>query len=191
VLSLHHIRGLGGAHAQAESTGRAQILAMTRRWSARVWPRGSAAERVGLTQVPVMGRRAERVPVPAYRRMDALPACRMSRGHSTLLKRCSPLGAAEAPPRLRSPTGTRQTRQCLRYCFQTGVRRYEYHANPALGATSPRDVVLVGTIRPRRLRPANFHCSGLRRSGTKAARAKPAVSPRPESQGALILALIG
>ncbi len=29
------------------------------------------------------------------------------------------------------------------------------------------------------------------KAGTKAARAKPAVSPRPESQGALILALIG
>src|SRR6202162_1972441 len=31
VLSLHHIHCLGGAHEQAESTGRAQILAMTRR----------------------------------------------------------------------------------------------------------------------------------------------------------------
>jgi hypothetical protein len=31
VLSLHHIHCLGGAHAQAESTGRAQILAMKRR----------------------------------------------------------------------------------------------------------------------------------------------------------------
>ena len=43
---------------------------------------------------------AERVLVPAYRRMDTLPACRISRGHfyfSTLLKRCSPLGAAEGP----------------------------------------------------------------------------------------------
>jgi hypothetical protein len=59
-------------------------------------------------------------------------------------RRWAPL---RAPPRLRSPTGTRQTRQCLRYSFQTGVRRYEYHANPALGATSPRDVVLVGTMR--------------------------------------------
>jgi hypothetical protein len=32
VLSLHHIHCSGGAHQQAESTGRAQILAMTRRW---------------------------------------------------------------------------------------------------------------------------------------------------------------
>jgi hypothetical protein len=31
VLSLHHIHCSGGAHEQAESTGRAQILAMTRR----------------------------------------------------------------------------------------------------------------------------------------------------------------
>jgi len=101
VLSLHHIHCLGGAHAQAETTGRAQILAMTRRWSARVWPRGSAAKKLGLTQVPVMGRRAERVPVPAYRRMDALPACRMSRGHAGVELLCSkgasPLGAAEGP----------------------------------------------------------------------------------------------
>ena len=127
----------------------------------------------------------------------------MSRGHFSLLKRCSPLGAAEGPPRLRSPTGTRQTRQCLRYSFQTGVRRYEYHANPALGATSPRDVVLAvfnmpivgqqaGRVGHRgELDQQTFVASGLRRSGTKAARAKPAVSPRPESQGALILALIG
>ena len=57
-----------------------------------------------------------------YRRLDTLPAGRMSRGHfysSTLLKRCSPLGAPmRALPRLRSPTGTRQTRQCLRYAFR-------------------------------------------------------------------------
>ena len=88
-----------------------------------VWPRGLAAKRLGLTQVPVYvaeelkGHRCR-----AYRRLDTLPAGRMSRGHfysSTMLKRCSPLGAPmRALPHLRSPTGTRQTRQCLRYAFR-------------------------------------------------------------------------
>src|SRR6202158_2075021 len=126
-----------------------------------------------------MGRRAERVPVrpigawtpsqPVGCQGDILLCSKGAR-------RWAPL---RAPPRLRSPTGTRQTRQCLRYCFQTGVRRYEYHANPALGATSPRDVVLVGTIRQRRLRPANFRCSGLRRS-TSEVKGWDESGPRPD-----------
>jgi hypothetical protein len=122
VLSLHHIHCLGGAHAQAESTGRAQILAMTRRWSPRV-ATGVGSQKTGVDpSAGLCGRRTEGAQVQAYRRLDTLPAGRMSRGHfysSTMLKRCSPLGAPmRALPRLRSPTGTRQTRQCLRYAFR-------------------------------------------------------------------------
>src|ERR1700687_4731670 len=64
--------------------------------SARVGPQGAAAERLGLTQVPGLWAEELDVPVPAYRRMDTLPTSRMSRGHFSLLKRCSPLRAGEA-----------------------------------------------------------------------------------------------
>ena len=64
------------------------------------------------------GRRADGAQVQAYRRMDTLPAGRMSRGHfyfSILLQRCSPVGADDGPTPPAVATGTRQTRQCLRY----------------------------------------------------------------------------
>src|SRR5215831_2342222 len=96
VLSLHHIHCSGGAHEQAESTGRAQILAMTRRWSPRV-ATGVGSQKTGVDpSAGLCGRRTEGAQVQAYRRLDTLPAGRMSRGHfysSTMLKRCSPLGA--------------------------------------------------------------------------------------------------
>ena len=138
MLSLHHIHGLG---VSPRASGKYRAGADFSDDKAMVRP--GVATRVGSRETgvdPSAGLWAEELngcwcrPIGAW--TPSQPVGYQGDISTFLLcskgaRRWAPL---RAPPRLRLPTGTRQTRQCLRYSFQTGVRRCEYHANPPSGA---------------------------------------------------------
>src|SRR5262249_28377293 len=133
---------------------------------------GLAAKRLGLTPVPVDG--AEELKGRRYRPIGAWTRSQPvgCQGDISTFLFCSK-GARRwapmtAPPRLRSPTGTRQTRQCLRYSAEgscpsgpsSGFRKTNRnfidqqcaHAVPSLTGKVPRSLPQRSRDRPTALK---------------------------------------